>query len=155
MFFYRHPGWGIGFKIFMIVLIIAGGSMMARLAFQAGYMQAAAVDTGEITAPLFYPYMKGYAFHPFGGSFLPFLAIFFGGILLIKLITSIIGLVMFNKWKTEGGSEWEDWKAYKYRPHPGRCGPYHHGPWGAYPYPPRWKADTDETSEETPQEDAS
>ena len=156
MFFYRHPGWGIGFKIFMIVLIIAGGSIMARSAFQAGYLQAAEAEGAEITAPLFYPHMKGYAFHPFRASFLPFLAIFFGGILLIKLITSIIGLVMFKKWRTEGGPEWEDWKAYKFRPHPGHhCGPYQHGPWGAYPFPPKWKGEAEEPSEETPEEDVS
>ena len=136
MYFYRHPGWGIGFKILMIVLIIAGGTFMARSAFQAGYLQGAAAEGVELTAPYFGPHMKGYGFPPFGGSFLPFLAIFFGGILLIKLITSIIGLVMFKKWKEEGGPGWENWKAYKFRPHPAHCGPWHHGGWGPYPYPP-------------------
>ena len=140
MYFYRHPGWGIGFKILMIVLIIAGGSFLARSAFQTGYLQGAAEEGAEITAP-FYPHLKGYAFHPFQGSFLTVLAIFFGGILLIKLITSMIGLIMFKKWKDEGGPGWEEWKAYKFRPHPAHCGPWHYGGWGPHFYPPYpgWK----------------
>ena len=140
MYFYRHPGWGIGFKILMIVLIIAGGSFMARSAFQAGFLEGTAAEGAEITAP-FYPHLKGYAFHPFKGSFLTVLALFFGGILLIKLITSIIGLIMFKKWKDEGGPEWEGWKAYKFRPHHAYCGPWHYGGWSPHPYPPPhgWK----------------
>jgi len=132
MFFYRNPMRGIGFRIFMVIMLIAGGTFMARSAFQAGVMQGAAVEAGEITAPFFYPHMKG--FHPMGGSFLPVLAIFFGGILLIKLITSIVGLVMFKRWKTEGGPDWDEMKASKYwkfrQPH--HYGPCHPGPWGAY-----------------------
>jgi len=134
MFFYRRPMWGIGFRIFMVILLIAGGSILARSAFQAGVMQGAAAEGAEITAPYFQPHMKGY--HPMGGSFLPFLAIFFGGILLIKLITSIVGLVMFKRWKTEGGPDWDEMKARKYgmfRHHPYHYGPCHPGPWGAYP----------------------
>ena len=74
MFFYKNPGWGIGFKIFMVILLIAGGTFIARSAFQAGVMQSATVEAGEITAPYFQPHMKGY--YPMSGSFLPFLAIF-------------------------------------------------------------------------------
>jgi|GEM_PF-2498968 len=151
MFFYRNPGWGIGFKIFMVILLIAGGTFMARSAFQAGVMQGAAVEAGEITAPYFHPHMKGY--YPMGGSFLPFLAIFFGGILLIKLITSIVGLVMFKRWKTEGGSDWDEMKAWKYRNfrhHSHHFGPCHPGPWGAYPIKdePGAGADTPDEGEE-------
>ena len=134
MFFYRRPGWGIGFRIFMVIMLIAGGTFMVRSAFQAGVMQGAAVEGGEITAPYFYPHMKGYS--PMSGSFLPFLAIFFGGILLIKMITSIVGLVMFKRWKTEGGPDWDEmkaWKFNKFRPGPHHCGPHYPGPWGTYP----------------------
>ena len=132
MFFYRNPMWGIGFRILMVILLIAGGTFVVRSAFQAGVMQGAAVEGGEITAPAFYPHMKGY--HPLGGSFLPFLAVFFGGLLLIKLITSIVGLVMFKRWRTEGGPDWDEMNAWKYRHfrHPGHFGPCHPGPWGAY-----------------------
>ena len=135
MYFYRHPGWGIGFKILMIVLIIAGGTFMARSAFQAGFSAGAEAEGLELTAP-FYPHMKGYAFHPYQGSFLPILALFFGGILLVKLITSVIGLVMFRKWKDEVGPDWEGWKGYKYRRYPAFCGPHHYGHWGPFPHPP-------------------
>ena len=134
MFFYRRPGWAIGFKIFMVILLIAGGTFMARSAFQAGFQQGAAVEGGEITAPYFYPHMKGYS--PMGVSFLPILAIFFGGFLLIKMISSIVGLVMFKRWKTEGGPDWDEMKAWnhqRFRHHPHHCGPYQAGPWGAYP----------------------
>ncbi len=151
MFFYRNPGWGIGFKIFMVLLLIAGGTFVARSAFQAGMLQGAAVEAGEITAPTFSPHMKGY--HPMGGSFLPVLAIFLGGILLIKLITSIVGLVMFKRWKTEGGPGWDEMKAWKYsnfRPHSHHFGPCHPGPWGAYPMQgePGLDAETPEEGEE-------
>jgi hypothetical protein len=158
MYFYRHPGWGIGFKVLMIVLIIAGGSFMARSAFQAGYMQGAAadasVDGAEVIVPMVYPHMKGYAMRPFGGSVLPILAIFLGGILLIKLITSIIGLIMFRKWKSEGGPGWEKWKGYRHH-HPAFCGPYHHGGWGPFPYPPYGMGKEEEAPEETNEEDPS
>jgi hypothetical protein len=156
MYFYRHPGWGIGFKILMIVLIIAGGTLMARSAFQAGYLDGASAaaaggEGAEITAP-FYPHMKGYAFNPFRGSFLTILAFFFGGILLIKLITSVIGLVMFRKWKDEGGPAWENWMEYRFGPRPAHCGPWHHGGWGHYPYPPGWKEEEKGTVEENTEE---
>ncbi len=146
MFFYRNPGWGIGFKIFMVILLIAGGTFMARSAFQAGFLQGAAVEGGEITAPYFYPHMKGY--FPMGGSFLPLLVIFFGGMLLIKLITSIVGLVMFKRWKTEGGPDWDEMKAWKhnrFKHHPYHFGPHHCGPWAAYPI-------KEEAEDETPPE---
>ena len=150
MFFYRNPGWGIGFRIFMVVMLIAGGTFMARSAFQAGFLQGAAAEGGEITAPYFQPHMKGY--HPMGGSFLPFLAIFFGGILLIKLITSIVGLVMFKRWKTEGGPDWDEMKAWKYRSHrhPHHFSPCHPGPWGVYPMKgkPETEAEIPEDGEE-------
>lgn len=133
MFFYRNPGWGIGFRILMVVLLIAGGTFMMRTAFQAGLMQGAAVEGGEIAVPFVYPHMKAY--HPMNGSFLTILAIFFGGILLIKLISSIIGLVMFKRWKTEGGPDWDEmraWKSGHFRHHPHHYGPCYPGPWGAY-----------------------
>jgi len=142
MYFYRRPMWGFGFRIFMIILLIAGGSMIARSAFQAGVLQGAAAEGAELTAPYFAPHMKGY--HPMGGSFFTVLAIFFGGLLLIKLITSIVGLVMFNRWKKEGGPEWDDMKAHKYgmfRHHPYHYGPCHPGPWGAYPIKEKPAAD--------------
>lgn len=148
MFFYRRPMWGIGFRIFMILMLIAGGTFMARSAFQAGVAQGAAAEGAEITAPYLYPHMKGY--HPMGGSFLTFLAIFFGGILLIKLITSIVGLVMFKRWRTEGGPEWDEMKGGKYhnfRHHPHHFGPCHPGPWGAYPIKEKPEA-------ESPQDEA-
>lgn len=134
MFFYRNPGWGIGFRIFMVILLIAGGTFMVRSAFQARDIQRAAVEGGEVTAPYFHPHMKGY--RPMGGYFLPFLAIFFGGILLIKLVSSIVGLVMFKRWKAEGGPDWDEMKAWKYRNswhHPHHFGPCHPGPWSGYP----------------------
>ncbi len=148
MFFYRNPVWGIGFRIFMVIMLIAGGTFLVRSAFQAGVMQGAAVEGGEITAPHFYPNMRGY--HPMGGSFLPFLAIFFGGILLIKMITSIVGLVMFKRWRTEGGSDWDEMKAHKYRNfrHPHHFGPCHPGPWGAYPMKDEPGAEADTPEEE-------
>jgi hypothetical protein len=75
-----------------------------------------------------------------GGSFFTVLAVFFGGILLIKLITSIVGLVMFKRWKAEGGPEGEDWNPYyKFRHHPAHWGPHPMGHWGPYPYPPHRK----------------
>lgn len=147
MFFYRRPMWGIGFKILMVILLIAGGTMMARSAFQSGYLQGTAAEGAEITAPYFAPHMKGY--HPMGGSFFPILAIFFGGILLIKLITSIVGLMMFNRWKKEGGPEWDEMKAakyYRFWNHRHHCGPYHAGPWG--PYPIKDKPETGDPVEE-------
>ena len=128
MFFYRKPGWAIGFKVMMVFLLIAGGTFLARSAFQAGFLQGAAVDGGEITMPYFYPHSRGFSFYPMGGSFLPFLAIFFGGILLVKLISSIVGFVMFKSWKTEAGPDWEDWKAMKYNrygPHGHHCRPHY------------------------------
>ncbi len=149
MYFYRHPGWGIGFKILMIVLLIAGGTFVARSSFQAGFLQGTVVEGGEFTTPMFYPHQKGMIFHPMGGSFFSVVALFFGGILLIKLITSIIGLVMFKRWKTEGGPEWEDWKYSKFRPHPHHCGPYYRGHWGPTPYPPQAKAAEDESPAES------
>jgi len=142
MFFYRRPGWGIGFRILMVFLLIAGGIAITRSAFRVGFVQGAAVEGGDITAPMFYPHTKGFAAHPFatGGSFLTILAVFFGGILLIKLITSIVGLVMFKRWKDEGGQEGEDWGPYhKFGHHPAFCGPGHMGHWGPFPYPPRRK----------------
>ena len=150
MFFYRHPGWGIGFRIFMVIMLIAGGTFMVRSAFQAGVMQGAAVESGEISAPYFYPHMKGY--HSMGGSFLPFLAIFLGGILLIKMVSSIVGLVMFKRWKTEGGPDWDEMKAWKHRNyrHPHHFGPWHPGSWGAYYMKdgPGAEVDTPEDGEE-------
>ena len=151
MFFYRNSGWGIGFRIMMVILLIAGGTFMVRAAFQAGIMQGAALEGGEITAPFYYPHMKG--FNPMGVSFLPILAIFLGGMLLIKLITSIIGLVMFKRWKTEGGPDWDEMKVWKYRNfrhHPHHFGPCHPGPWGAYYMKdePGAKADAPEEGEE-------
>ena len=150
MFFYRHPRWGIGFKILMIVLLIAGGTFVARSAFQAGFLQGAAVEGSEITAPVFYPHAKGFAPYPFarGGSFFSILALFFGGILLIKVITSIVGLVLFNKWKAEGGPDWEDWMANRYYPHPHHCGPYYRKWWGPHAYPPHTKDPVEESSQE-------
>jgi hypothetical protein len=136
----------------MIVLLIAGGTFLARSAFQAGFLQGAAVEGGEVTGPLVFPHAKGFAPYPFakGGSFFGILAIFLGGILLIKLITSIIGLVMFNKWRAEGGKDWEDWRYHKYHHHPVSCGPGYFGPWGPYPRPSKWKAaGEDKTQEET------
>ena len=47
MFFYRHPGWGIGFKILIIVLLIAGGTFIARSSFQESFLQGAAVEGNE------------------------------------------------------------------------------------------------------------
>jgi len=151
MFFYRNPGWGIGFRILMVILLIAGGIFLARSAFQAGVLQGAALEGGEITAPYFYPHMKGY--FPMGISFLPILAIFLGGLLLIKMITSIVGLVMFNRWKTEGGPDWDEMKAWKYRHfrhHPPHFGACHPGPWGAYYIKdqPEAEADAPEEGEE-------
>jgi len=134
MFFYRHPGWGIGFRIFMVIMIIAGGTFMVRSAFQAGVVQGAALDGGEITAPYFIPRLKGYAINPAGGSFLPILAIFLGGILLIKMITSIVGLVMFKRWRTEGGPDWDAMKTWRHRNfrHHHHFDPCYPGPWDAY-----------------------
>ncbi len=142
MFFYRHPGWGIGFRIFMVFLLIAGGIAITRSAFRVGFVQGAAVEGGEITAPMFYPHTKGFATHPFamGGSFLTIIAVFFGGILLIKLIISIVGLVMFKRWKAEGGADGEDWGPYhKFGYHPIFCRPHYMDHWGPYPYPPHRK----------------
>lgn len=138
----------------MIVLLIAGGTFVARSAFQAGFLQGGAVEGGEITTPMFYPHIKGFAPYPFarGGSFFSILALFFGGILLIKLITSIIGLVMFNKWKTEGGPDWEDWKAKRYYPHPHHCGPYYRKWWGSRAYPPHTIDPVEESSQEQDKE---
>lgn len=133
MFFYRRPMWGIGFKILMVFLLIAGGTMITRSAFQAGVIQGAAAEGAEFTVPYFAPHLKGY--HPLGGSFFTILAIFFGGVLLIKLITSIVGLVMYRRWKADGGPEWDEMKSWKYRNfrhHPHHFGPCHPGPWGAY-----------------------
>ena len=148
MFFYRHPGWGIGFRIFMVFLLIAGGIAITRSAFRVGFVQGAAVEGGEITAPMFYPHTKGFATHPFamGGSFLTVLAVFFGGLLLIKLIISIVGLVMFKRWKDEGGPGGEDWGPYhKFRHPPAFCGPHYMGHWGPYPYPPHRKPADDDS----------
>jgi hypothetical protein len=142
MFFYRRPAWGIGFRILMVFLLIAGGIAITRSAFRVGFVQGAAAEGVEITAPMFYPHTKGFAAHPFAmdGSFLTVLAIFFGGILLIKLIMSTIGLVMYKRWKDEGGPDGEDWGPYhKFGHHPAFCGPHHMGHWGPYPYPPRRK----------------
>lgn len=142
MFFYRRPAWGIGFRILMVFLLIAGGIAISRSAFRVGFVQGAAVEGGEITAPMFYPHTKGFAAHPFAadGSFLTVLAVFFGGLLLIKLIMSTIGLVMYKRWKDEGGQDGEDWGPYhKFGHHPAFCGPHHMGPWGPYSYPPRRK----------------
>ena len=136
MYFYRYPGWGIGFRIFMIVLLIAGASFMTRSAFQAGYLQGAAAEGAEITVPYFAPHLKGHYFSPMGGTFLTVLAVFFGGILLIKLISSIVGLVMFNRWRKKAGKDWDPSKAWRYRKfygHPHHWGPHHYGPWGGYP----------------------
>ncbi len=144
MFFYRRPGWAIGFKIFMVILLIAGGTFMARSAFQAGFLQGAAVEGAELTAPYFNPHMKGY--RPMSGSFLPVLFIFLGGILLIKLITSIVGLVMFKRWKTEGGPDWDEMKAWNYQRfwhHPHHCGPWHPGHWGAYMFKEKPEAEAE------------
>ena len=101
MYFYRHYGWGIGFRILMVFLLIAGVSFMTRSAFQAGFLQGAAAEGAEIAVPYFVP-------HPvMGGSFLTVLAIFFGGMLLIKLISSIVGLIMFRRWKR--AARWCPW----------------------------------------------
>jgi hypothetical protein len=148
MFFYRRPFWGVGAKILMIFLLIAGGSLVARSAFQAGLIQGASVEGGELVGPYFYPHAKGHYFHPFGGSFLTFLAIFLGGILLIKLITSIVGLIMFKRWKTEMGPEWEDWHARKYHHH--FYGPCHPGPWGPYPFSAMKIKGEEKSKDETP-----
>jgi len=126
----------------MVFLLIAGGIAISRSAFRVGFVQGAAIEGGEITAPMFYPHTKGFAAHPFAtdGSFLTVLAVFFGGLLLIKLIFSIIGLVMYKRWKDEGGSEGEDWGPYhKFGHRPAFCRPHHMGHWGPYPYPPRRK----------------
>jgi hypothetical protein len=142
MFFYRHPGWGIGFRILMVFLLIAGGIALTRSAFQMGFMQGAALGGSEISTPMFFPHAKGFVPHSafMGGSFFTVLAVFFGGILLIKLITSIVGLVMFKRWKAEGGPEGEDWNPYyKFRHHPAHWGPHPMGHWGPYPYPPHRK----------------
>jgi hypothetical protein len=91
-----------------------------------------------MTNPYFYPHAKGFGYHPMGGTFLTVAAIFLGGILLIKLVTSIIGLVMFNRWKKEGFTapeDWESWKGHRFHPYHSHCGLYH-GPWKAYPHPP-------------------
>lgn len=146
MYFYRRPMWGIGFKILMIFLIIAGGTFIARSAFQAGLAQGVGLETGEITGPMLYPHAKGWKYPHIGGSFLPVLAIFLGGILLVKLITSIVGLVMFKRWKDKGGPEWDEWKAHKYHGH--HFGPCQPGPWGFYPYSPMKKG-ADESEKDT------
>jgi len=135
--------WGIGFKILMIILLIAGGTFIARSAFQAGLVQGVGLESGEITGPMFYPHAKGWIYPHFGGSFLPVLAIFLGGILLVKLITSIVGLVMFKRWKDKDGSEWDEmkaWKAHRFHRyhHWGHCPP---GYWDAYPIHPSYKED--------------
>jgi len=150
MFFYRKPIWGIGFAVVMIILLFVGGSFLSKSAFQAGYMQGAEVEAGEVAAPFFYPHAKGFSSHPGRGTFLTFIAIFFGGILLIKLITSIVGLVMFKRWKSEGGPDIKEWKAWKYHKfhHHGHCVPYPPGPWGAYPFSPEKTEGTDEGGEE-------
>jgi hypothetical protein len=142
MFFYRRPAWGIGFRILMVILLIAGGIAISRSAFRVGFVQGAAAEGVEITAPMFYPHAKGFITHPtfMGGSFITVLAVFFGGLLLIKLIMSTIGLVMYKRWKDEGGPDGEDWGPYhKFGHHPAFCGPHHMGHWGPYRYPPRRK----------------
>ena len=150
MYFYRRPMWGIGFKVMMIILLLVGGSFLTRSAFQAGYLKGAEVEAGEIAAPIFYPHTKGFTHNPFGGTFLTYLAVFFGCILLIKLITSIVGLVMFNRWKSEDSPDNENWKAWKFHRfhHHGHCAPYPPGPWGPYPFSPMKKEGTEESGDE-------
>ena len=63
MFFYRRPAWGIGFRILMVFLLIAGGIAISRSAFRVGFVQGAAAEGVEITAPMFYPHAKGFDFH--------------------------------------------------------------------------------------------
>ena len=133
MYFYRNPGWGFGMRILMVVLLIAGIGFVAKTSFQAGLMQGAALEGGEITIPYFAPYAKGFMHPVWGGSFFPVFAVFLGGILLIKLISSIVGLVMFNRWRKEKGDDWESmgpWHFHKFR---GHWAPCHPGPWDAYP----------------------
>jgi hypothetical protein len=84
-----------------------------------------------------------------GGSFFAVLVIFFGGLLLIKLITSIVGLIMFKRWKTDGGPDWEDWRTWRSHKYHHHCGPYHHGPWGPYPFSRMKETPDDESGEET------
>ena len=126
----------------MVFLLIAGVSFMTRSAFQAGFLQGAAAEGAEIAVPYFAPHFAG-------GSFLTVLAIFFGGMLLIKLISAIVGMIMFRRWKKEMGDKWEDMGPSHYRKfRRGPWGYWHHGPWGYYPI----KRDPEAESEDSESE---
>lgn len=117
----------------MAVLLVAGIGFVTRTAFQAGLMQGAALEGGEIAIPAFAPHAKGFRGPALGGSFFTILAVFLGGILLIKLISSIAGLVMFNRWRKEKGADWEPMGPWHHRKFHGHWGPCHPGPWDTYP----------------------
>ena len=119
---------------------------MTRSAFQAGFLQGAAAEGAEIAVPYFTPH---FANPGMGGSFFTFLAIFFGGLLLIKLISAIVGLVMFRRWKKEMGDKWEDMGPWHYRKFRRGWGHWHPGPWGPYPMKADPEAGSDESESES------
>ena len=139
MYFYRHPGWGFGMRILMVVLLIAGIGIVSKTAFMAGFARSAVVEGGEAAVPYLAPHAKGYGYNPLSVSFLTVIAVFLGGILLIKLVSAIVGLVMFNRWKKAAGEDWVKmgpWsprKTHRMGGNWAHCGPWHPGPWDTYP----------------------
>lgn len=140
MFFQRKSGWGIAFRIIMVLVLIGGAVAITRGVFYMGYQRGAAGEVENLDGSFMFhdrwgtkgymPHMGypggSYMMHRgfFGGSILPFLFILFGGIFLVKMI---FGAGMYRRGMKPGGPDGKGpgmYPPYFYRhPHHWR----HHG----------------------------
>lgn len=126
MFFQKNPGWGIVFRVFVVLLLIGGVFALTRFAFVSGYSAGLGSSGAEfpggfdLDGPMrfhdqgfmtqrgfmpqqgFMPHMgiSGGMYYPsrvgFGGGALHFLFGILGLILLVKLILWITGMGMYG-----------------------------------------------------------
>ncbi|MCJ7717764.1 MAG: hypothetical protein MUO54_14765 [Anaerolineales bacterium] len=121
MFFRKMSGWGIFFRIVMILVLIGGAVAITRGVFYMGYNQGIASDGADLDGSFLFhdgwgtkgymPHMgyPGGAYMPhrvgFGGSILPFLFLFFGGIFLVKMFMGFAGMGMYYRGNKGGDPE--------------------------------------------------
>ena len=118
MFFQKNRGWGIAFRIIMVLVLIGGVVAITRGAFYMGYQRGAAGEVNDLDSEFMfhddwgtkgdYPHMRYPGGHSMmyrgypGGSILPFLFILFGGIFLVKMI---FGASIYRRGMKPGGPE--------------------------------------------------
>lgn len=145
MFFHNRSGWGIAFRILMVLLLIAGAIALTRVAFYKGYTIGAQAGGKDYSGyqgkekPLDYHYQKEYLpqkgylpqhgyysgkhYPPgggFGGGALHIILGVLGLFLLVTLILGFGGMSMYHRYSPIG---WGYRGPGHYYNHHGHC-PY-------------------------------